>query len=126
MAVYEGARPRTIALPRRPRVAEAPTLPRRRMRGAVRAHRRTNRLSMLLGGIVIAFMLAFFSLAQSVRVAATGYDINNLLSDREELLVRKQELLSDLNRLGHEPAIRKKSLDAGLGQLTDPLILTGR
>lgn len=126
MAVYEGTRPRTIALPRRPRVAEAPTLPRRRMRGAVRAHRRTNRLSMLLGGIVIAFMLAFFSLAQSVRVAATGYDINNLLSDREELLVRKQELLSDLNRLGHEPAIRKKSLDAGLGQLTDPLILTGR
>ncbi len=126
MAVYEGARPRTIALPRRPRVTEAPTLPRRRMRGAVRAHRRTNRLSMLLGGIVIAFMLAFFSLAQSVRVAATGYDINNLLSDREELLVRKQELLSDLNRLGHEPAIRKKSLDAGLGQLTDPLILTGR
>ncbi len=126
MAVYEGVRPRTVALPRRPRVAEAPTLPRRRMRGAVRARRRTNRLSMLLGGIVIAFILAFFSLAQSVRVAATGYDINNLLAEREELLVRKQELVSDLNRLGHEPAIRKKSLDAGLGQLTDPLILAGR
>ncbi len=81
---------------------------------------------MLLGGIVVAFMLAFFSLAQSMRVAATGYDINNLLTDRQELIVRKQELQSDLNRLGHEPAIRKKSIDAGLGQLTDVLVLDGR
>ena len=126
MAVYEGARPRTIALPRRTRPVDAPVLPRRRMRGAVRARRRSNRLQLLLGGIVVAFMLAFFSLAQSVRVSATGYDINNLLADRQELLIRKQELQSDLKRLGHEPAIRKKSIDAGLGQLTEPLVLDGR
>lgn len=126
MAVYEGARPRSILLPRRPKIVEAPTLPRRRMRGAVRARRRTSRLSFVLGGIVLAFMLAFFSLAQSVRVAATGYDINNLLDDQQELLVRKQELLSDLNRLGHEPAIRKLAIDAGLGQLGDPIVLAGR
>lgn len=126
MAVYEGARPRSILLPRRPRVVEAPTLPRRRMRGAVRARRRSNRLSFLLGGIVLAFMLAFFSLAQSVRVAATGYDINDLLDEQQQLLVRKQELVSDLNRLGAEPAIRKLSIDAGLGQLAEPLVLTDR
>jgi hypothetical protein len=126
VAVYEGARPRTIALPRRTRPIDAPVLPRRRMRGAVRARRRSNRLQLLLGGIVVAFMLAFFSLAQSVRVSATGYDINNLLADRQDLLTRKQELQSDLNRLGHEPAIRKKSIDAGLGQLTEPLVLDGR
>jgi Tfp pilus assembly protein PilN len=126
VAVYEGARPQSILLPRRrPRVAETPTLPRRRMRGAVRARRRTNRLPLLLGGIVVAFMLAFFSLAQTVRVAATGYDINRLLDEQQTLLDRKQELLSDLNRLGSEPAIRQQALDAGLGQLTDPLVLTG-
>jgi len=96
------------------------------MRGAVRAHRRSNRLSFLLGGIVLAFMLAFFSLAQSVRVAATGYDINDLLDEQQQLLVRKQELVSDLNRLGAEPAIRKLSIDAGLGQLVEPLVLTDR
>ena len=73
------------------------------MRGAVRARRRSNRLSIVLGGIVVAFMLAFFSLAQSVRVAATGYDINRLMDQRQTLLDRKQELLSDLNRLGSEP-----------------------
>jgi hypothetical protein len=126
MAVYEGARPRSILLPRRPRVVEAPTLPRRRMRGAVRARRRSSRLSFLLGGIVLAFMLAFFSLAQSVRVAATGYDINDQLDRQQQLLVRKQELLSDLSRLGAEPAIRKLSIDAGLSQLAEPLVLTDR
>ena len=95
------------------------------MRGAVRARRQSSRLPFLLGGIVVAFMLAFFSLAQSVRVSATGYDINRLLVSRDDLLTRRQELLSDLNRLGHEPAIRKQALDAGLGQLGDPLVLTG-
>jgi hypothetical protein len=125
VAVYEGARPQSILLPRRrPRVVEAPTLPRRRMRGAVRARRRTNRLSLILCGIVVAFMLAFFSLAQSVRVAATGYDVNRLLDERQTLLDRKQELLSDVNRLGSEPAIRQQALEAGFGQLTAPLVLT--
>ena len=94
------------------------------MRGAVRARRRTNRLSVILCGIVVAFMLAFFSLAQSVRVAATGYDVNRLLDERQSLLDRKQELLSDVNRLGSEPAIRQQALQAGLGQLTAPLVLT--
>jgi hypothetical protein len=123
MAIYEGARPQSAFFPGRVRRREIPAPARRRLRGAVRARRRSNRLSFLLGGIVLAFMLAFFSLAQSVRVSATGYDINRLLTERETLLTRKQELMSDLNRLGREPAIRKLALDAGLGQLADPLVL---
>lgn len=127
MAIYEGARPQSPLFPGRVRRRDVPAAPsRRRIRGAVRARRGSNRLSILLGGIVIAFVLAFFSLAQSVRVSATGYDINRLLTEREELLNRKQDLLSDVNRLGREPAIRKLSLDAGLGQLGEPLVLTGR
>ena len=74
MAVYEGARPRTIALPRRPRAVDRPAIGRRRVRVAFRAGRRTNRLGIVLGAIVVAFMLAFFSLAQQVRVSATGMD----------------------------------------------------
>ena len=123
MAVYEGARPRTIALPRRPRAAERPTLERRRVRGAVRAGRRTNRLGIVLGAISVAFMLAFFSLAQQVRVSATGMDIGRLELDRQRLDDRAAELRSDLNRLGREPAIRKQAIDAGLGQLSEPIVL---
>lgn len=93
------------------------------MRASVRARRGSNRLAFVLGGIVLAFMLAFFSLAQSVRVSATGYDINRLKNEQAELQARRQELLSDLNRLGQGPAIRKLSLDAGLTQLPPPIIL---
>jgi hypothetical protein len=129
MAVYEGARPRTIALPgapRAPRVADAPTLPRRRARAAVRAHRGPNRLAVVLGGIVVAFMLAFFSLAQEVRVSATTYDIGRLQVEGDRLKARLQELQSDVSRLGREPAVRKLALDGGFGQLGEPIILPAR
>jgi hypothetical protein len=80
----------------------------------------------MLGGIALTFMLAFFSLAQTVRVSATGYDIDRLLSERTHLEGRVRQLQSDLNRLGREPAIRKLSLDAGLGQLSEPLVIRAR
>jgi hypothetical protein len=126
MAVYEGARPRTIGLPRGRRIAEGPTLDRRRVRGAFRAGRRTNRLGLVLGAIVVAFMMAFFSLAQQVRVSASGLDIGRLELERQGLDDTAAEIRSDLNRLGHEPALRKQAIDAGLGQLSDPIILTPR
>jgi hypothetical protein len=125
VAVYEGARPQPRFLPGRlRRPVEVPAPARRRLRGAVRARRSANRLPFILGTIVVAFALSFFSLVQSVRVSTTGYDINQMLAERDALLERKQELLSDLNRLGREPAIRKQSIDAGLGQLAEPLVLT--
>jgi len=125
MAVYEGARPRTITLPRGPR-AEVPTLERRRVRAAFRAGRRTNRIGLVLGAIVVAFMLAFFSLAQQVRVSATGLDIGRLELERQRLDDTAADVRSDLDRLGREPAIRKQGIDAGLGQLSEPLILPSR
>ena len=133
MAVYQGARPRSIGLPRTPlgpRVldapAETPALPRRRARAAVRARRGPNRLGIVLGGIVVAFSLALFSLAEEVRVSATSYDIGRLQLEKDRLDGRIQELQSDLSRLGREPAVRKLALDGGLGQLGDPLILPAR
>jgi hypothetical protein len=79
----------------------------------------------VLGGIVLVFLLAFFSLAQSVRVSATGYDLERLGQERDALLVQKQELTTDLNRLGQAPAIRKLAIDAGLTQLAAPTVLGG-
>jgi hypothetical protein len=78
---------------------------------------------MVLGGIVVAFVLAFFSLAQTMRVSATGYDMARLAAQRDALLVRRTELLTDLNRLTQAPAVRKMAIDAGLGQLSAPLVV---
>lgn len=126
MAVYEGARPRPgLVLPRRPAVGGG-AVPRRRLRGAVRARRRPRRLGLLLGAIVVGFLLAFFSLAQTVRVAATGYEAERFATQLDQLDARARDLRSDLNRLGREPAIRKQAIDLGLVPLGDPMVLPAR
>ena len=140
MAAYQGARRREGLLGgqegllrgRREEIVPAaatprsPALCRRRARSAVRAGRRTNRVGLVLGGIVLAFMLAFFSLAQSVRVSATGYDLASLQSASDRLQATRQDLLTDVNRLGSGPAIRKLALDAGLSPLAAPLVVPAR
>jgi hypothetical protein len=81
------------------------------------------RVGAILASILIAFVLAFFTLTQSVRVAATSYDIDRLAVERDRMENRILDLRSDLNRLGKAPAIRKLALDGGLDQLAEPLII---
>ena len=128
MAVYQGARPRSVLVPGRPRTAGAPALPRRVVRAkfATRARRRSDRGAFMLGGIVLAFLLAFFSLVQTMAVSATSYDIHDLRAERTELEAREVDLRSRLDRLGREPAIRKLATDAGLGQLGQPVVVPAR
>lgn len=140
MAVYQGAR-RRAPLPlgldglagRREAAARAGTAtrarPDRQVRRAARvvpAARRPSSIGIALAAIAIVFGAAFMSLSQSVRVAATGYDIVRLVSERDRLLAIGQDLRSDVDRLRSEPAIRKQALDAGLGQLSAPLIVEAR
>ncbi len=127
MAVYQGARQRAVVLPRRPRVEiGVPALPRRRMRAAVRAHRGPSRLAMLLGAIVIVFVAAFFSLSQDIRVSATGYEIDRLITQHDRLEAQAADLRNELNRLGKAPAIRKLAIQSGLGPLPEPVVITAR
>ncbi len=127
MAVYQGARRRTILLPRRPRVElSAPALPRRRVRAAVRARRGPSRLALLLSMIVVAFAAAFFSLSQDIRVSATGYEVDRLSTEQGRLEAHAQDLRNELNRLGKAPAIRKLAIQAGLGPLPEPIVIPAR
>jgi hypothetical protein len=128
MAVYQGARRRPSLFPGRPLGIEAPALPRRKVRGAgaLRARRRGSQSAALIGGIVLVFLLAFFSLAQTVAVSATSYDLDRLASERDRLEADIRDVQSDLNRLGREPAIRKLAIDAGLGQLGAPIVVPAR
>ncbi len=149
MAVYQGARrraPLPLGLdalsPNRDRVGrsavdEAPARQARAARGthaagsrrtaaAGRRRARPSSIGIILAAIVIVFSAAFLSLSQSVRVAATGYDIVRLVSERDRLEAIRQDLTSDVERLRSEPAIRKQALDAGLGQLGAPLLIPAR
>jgi hypothetical protein len=130
VAVYQGARQRTIVLPRAPRAPraglQAPTLSRRRARAAVRARRGPSRIAILLAAIVVAFSAAFFSLSQDIRVSATGYELDRLATQQRRLDARAEDLHNELNRLGKAPAIRKQAIDAGLGPLPEPLVIPAR
>ena len=136
MAVYHAARPRPLPLGldalkgtgTRGRSTSAPARSTARRTGATRAVGRTrpSSVGIALAAIVIVFIAAFLSLSQSVRVAATGYDIVRLVSERDRLTAIKQDLQSDVDRLRGEPAIRKQALDAGLGQLGAPLHIPAR
>jgi hypothetical protein len=128
MAVYQGARQRTVVLPRRPRVdvaaaAVTATLPRRRTRAAVRARRGPSRMSLVLAAIVVAFAGAFFSLSQDIRVSASGYEADRLATQHQRLEARAADLRNELNRLGMAPAIRKLAIQAGLGPLPEPDVI---
>jgi hypothetical protein len=140
MAVYQGAR-RRGALPlgldgvaaRLDRAGQERSRPVRtspRAEGGATSGTTTRRrpptVGIALAAIVLVFGAAFLTLSQSVRVAATGYDIVRLVSEQERLQAIRQDLRSDVNRLRSEPAIRKQALDAGLGQLGAPVIVQAR
>ena len=127
MVVFQGTRPRPVAMPRSPHVDVGfPALPRRRARAVVRARRRSTGVSILLGAIVLAFTAAFFTLSQQVRVSASGYDIDRLSAQHARLQAQSEELVSELNRLGRAPAIRKQAIGAGLDPLPEPIVIAAR
>jgi hypothetical protein len=131
MAVYQGARQRTIVLPRRPRVdvgaaAVAVAMPRRRVRAAVPAPRGPTPNSLLLAASAVASAAAFFSLSQDIRVSATGYEVERLATQQDRLEARANDLRNELNRLGKAPAIRKLAIQSGLGPLPEPAVVPAR
>ena len=145
MAVYQGARSRpgfdlpwlrprppgrTERVPAtgaRPTAAGRSTSRRAGHRVTTRVEARSQRrVAVTLAGIVVAFSVAFVSLSQSVRVAATSYDIVRLQSEHDRLVALEADLSSDVERLKGAPAIRKEALDAGLGQLGAPVVLPAR
>jgi hypothetical protein len=131
MAVYEGARPRSSLLPRRRLEApllrpQAPALARRQSRVTMRSRKRPRFFGVAIGGIVIAFLLSFFSLVQTVRVSASGYDMDQLNAEFGQLQNQKQQDLSDIGRLGRESSIRRKAIANGLTQLPPPIVIPAR
>ena len=131
MAVYEGARPRPLLQPRRrlePSLLrpQAPALPRRRPGVVTRARKRPRVFAMAIGGIAVAFMLAFFSLVQTVRISTSAFDVSQLNGEYSRLQAQRQQDLSDIGRLDRESAIRRQALEKGLTQLPPPIVIPAR
>jgi hypothetical protein len=121
-----GARTRGDAVPARTSKGKSRAVSAGRSKRSEKKRPRPSSVGIALSAIVLVFSAAFLSLSQSVRVAATGYDIVRLVSEHDRLDAIRQDLRSDVERLRSEPAIRKEALDAGLGQLGAPLLVPAR
>jgi hypothetical protein len=81
---------------------------------------------MVIGVIVVAFLLSFFSLVQTVRISASGYDMEQLTQQMGQLQNQRQQDISDINRLDRESAIRRQAISNGLSQLPAPVVIPAR
>jgi hypothetical protein len=99
---------------------------RRRSRVALRTKQHPRVFGMAIGLIVVAFLLSFFSLVQTVRISTSGYDMDQLNSEYRQLQAQRQQDLSDIGRLDRESAIRRQAISGGLTQLPAPIVLPAR
>jgi hypothetical protein len=101
-------------------------MPRRSSRVTLRARKRPRFFSVAIGLIVVAFLLSFFSLVQTVRVSTSGYDMGQLNAEWGQLQNQRQQDLSDIGRLGRESSIRRQAIAGGLTQLPAPIVIPAR
>jgi hypothetical protein len=92
----------------------------------MRANRRPRTVGFVIGAIVVAFLLSFFSLVQTVRVSTSGYDMAVLNDNYLQLENQQQQMESDIDRVGRQSAITRQAVADGLNQLPAPEVLPAR
>jgi hypothetical protein len=92
----------------------------------MRANRRPRAVGLIICAIVVAFLMSFFSLVQTVRISASGYDMSQLNDQYLQLQNQRQQIISDIDRVGRQSAIRRQAISDGLSQLPAPVVLPVR
>jgi hypothetical protein len=92
----------------------------------MRANRRPRTVGLIIGAIAVAFLLSFFSLVQTVRVSARDYDMAQLNDQYLQLEAQRQQIISDIDRVGRQSAIQRQAITDGLSQLPAPIVLPAR
>jgi hypothetical protein len=110
----------------RPLVGRPGVTDRRRPARKVRAHRRASPVLVTLALIITAFVLGLMYLTQSIRVAATGFEIDRLSSEHVRLQQQLVSLESTITQNGSEPAVLERAGQAGLDRLGGLIRLPAR
>jgi hypothetical protein len=121
--------PRAAVLPRgavaRTGARPIAATPRRRIsrsRLAARAHP----ARALIGGVLIAFLIGLIYLAQTVNLAATNYEIDQLTAQRDDLYRQVQTVETSVLTYGTEPTALEHAQRLGLDQLAPRVRLSAR
>jgi hypothetical protein len=101
-----------------PRAGSRPlTTPRRRISRPDRAGRRAHPVGMLLALILVTFLIGLIYLAQTVQLAATNYNIEQLITQRDDLHRQVQTVETGVLRWGTESTVLERAQLLGLDQL---------
>ena len=119
------ALPRTAAIPRngaRPIAAQS----RRRLSRTSRLAARSHPARALIGAVLIAFLIGLIYLAQTVHLAATNYEIDQLTAQRDDLYRQVQTVETSVLTWGTEPTALEHAQRLGLDQLAPRVSLSAR
>ena len=122
--------PGTRLLPRiesAPRVGARPVgATRRRVSSPARAGRRAQPVGALLAFVLVALLVGLLYIAQTIRLAATDYEIDRLVADRDDLARQVQTIETSVLRWGTESTVLERAQRMGLAQLETRVTLPAR
>jgi hypothetical protein len=112
MAVYQGAY-RTPPLPFGGRPVAEPRVTRTPIRGRTRVRP----ITVVLAGILIAFLLGLVYLTQTLQAGVANYQIDNLMIERRELQQQLQSEQGEAAQWGSESQVVEWAQQQGLTRL---------
>lgn len=110
-----------------PRAGSRPlSAPRRRISRPDRAGRRAHPVGILLAAILVTFLIGLIYLAQTVQLAATNYNVEQLTTQRDDLHRQVQTVETSVLRWGTESTVLERAQQLGLDQLPTRIHLIAR
>jgi len=100
--------------------------PRRRLARAERAARRSNPVRALIGVVLVVFLIVLIYLAQTVHLAATTYQTDKLVAQRDDLYRQVQTVETSVLAWGTEPSVLEQAQRLGLDQLATRIRIPAR
>ena len=128
MTAYQGVRP----MPLRPSITvggrrpASAVGPRRRLASPARAGRRAHPAGRLLAVVLLGFLVGLIYLSQTLHLAATNYQYDELLAERDDLARQVRTLETSLLRWGAEPMVVERAQQLGFETLIGRVRLAGR
>lgn len=132
MTVLQGARPMAGAIRVNPRVQPRggarpiATSRRRRLSNPARAGRRAQPFGALIAFVLVALLVGLIYVAQTIQVAATNYEIDGLIAERDDLARQVQTMETSVLRWGSEATVLDRAQRIGLDQLETRIRLPAR
>ena len=100
--------------------------PRRRLSGRATARSRTQPLAAVIALVLVVLVIGIIYVAQTIRLAATTYEIEGLMAERDDLARQVQTVETSVLRWGAESTVLDRAQRLGLGQVETRVRLPAR